>query len=146
MEGCQMLPNRIPETHLDLFDGNCNVVLTTIMPDGQPQTTPIWCNRDGGYIFINTMHGFQKAKNMRANPKVTLLAYDPKNALHNIEIRGKVVEMTQTGALEHLDQLTCLYLHKPDARFFGDCIPVELIGTYVPVKIKIAPTRIRVEG
>ena len=137
---------RIPETHLDLFDGNSNVALTTIMPDGQPQTTPVWCNRDAEYVCINTMRGFRKEKNMRTNPKVTLLAYNPANPLHNIEIRGKVIEMTEAGALEHLDQLTSLYLHRPDARFFGDCISAELKGTYIPIKIKIAPIRIRAEG
>jgi PPOX class probable F420-dependent enzyme len=103
--------SRIPETHRDLFDGNCNVALTTIMPDGQPQTTPVWCNLDTEHVYINTMRGFQKEKNMRTNPKVTLLAYNPANPLHNIEIRGKVVEMTEAGAPDHLDQLTCLYLH-----------------------------------
>ena len=72
------------------------------------------------------MRGFRKEKNMRSNPKVTLLAFDPKQPLHSIEIRGIVVEMTEEGALEHLDQLTQLYMHKPDARFFGDSIPAEL--------------------
>jgi hypothetical protein len=74
------------------------VALTTLMPDGQPQTTPVWCNRKAEYIFINVMKGFRKEKNMRLNPKVSLLAYDPKNPLHNIEIRGLVVEMSEEGA------------------------------------------------
>jgi len=47
---------------------------------------------------------------MRINPKVTLLAYDPGNPLRNIEIRGTVVEMTENGALKHLNELTKLYL------------------------------------
>ena len=116
------------------------------MPDGQPQITPIWCNIDRDYVLINTMRGFRKEKNMRENPKVTLLAFEPKQPLHSIEIRGIVVEMTEEGALEHLDYLTQLYMHKPDARFFGDSIPAELQTKYTPVKIKIAPISIRVEG
>jgi PPOX class probable F420-dependent enzyme len=137
---------RIPESHRDLIEGNYNTALTTIMPNGLPQTTPVWCNYDGEYVLINTMRGFQKEKNMRANPKVTLLAYDPQNPFRNIEIRGRVVEMTQQGALEHLNQLTRQYMRKPNARFFGDSVPAELSATYVPVKIKIAPTHVRVEG
>jgi hypothetical protein len=136
----------IPESHCDLFDGHCNIVLTTVMPNGQPQTTPVWCNTEGEYVLINTMRGFQKEKNMRDNPRVTLLAYDQKRPLHNIDIRGTVVEMTETGALEHLNQLTSCYLHKPDARFFGDSIPADLETKYSPIKVKIAPTRIRAEG
>lgn len=141
-----MIFDRIPDSHHDLMDGDDCVVLTTLMPDGQPQTTPVWCNLDGDYVRINSMRAFQKTKNMRANPRVTLLAYDPANPLHNLEIRGVVVEMTETGALEHLDQLTALYLHKPGAHFFGDSIPAELSATHIPVKITIRPTRIRAEG
>jgi hypothetical protein len=115
------------------------------MPDGQPQITPIWCNRKGDYIFINVMKGFRKEKNMRLNPHVSLLVYDPKNPLHNIEIRGCVVEMTEEGAVEHDDELTQLYLHKPDAKFFGDSVPAELQSRYTPVRVKIEPVHIRVE-
>ena len=141
-----MQPILIPDTHRDLFDGDACVALTTIMPDGQPQITPVWCNLDRDYVLINTMRGFRKEKNMRENPKVTLLTFNPKQPLHSIEIRGIVVEMTEEGALEHLDYLTQLYMHKPDARFFGDSIPAELQTKYTPVKIKIAPISIRVEG
>jgi PPOX class probable F420-dependent enzyme len=137
---------RIPESHLELIDGPYTVALSTVMPDGQPQTTPIWCNHKGDFIFINVMKGFRKEKNMRLNPKVSLLVYDPKNPLHNIEIRGLVIEMTEDGAVEHLDELTRLYLGKPDAKFFGDSIPAELQSRYTPVRIKISPTHIRVES
>ena len=137
---------RIPESHLELIDGPYTVVLSTVMPDGQPQTTPVWCNRKGDWIFINVMKGFRKEKNMRLNPKVSLLVYDPKKPLHNIEIRGLVIEMAEDGAVEHLDELTRLYLGKPDAKFFGDSIPAELQSRYTPVRIKISPTHIRVES
>jgi len=141
-----MQPVLLPDSHRGLFDGDACVALTTIMPDGRPQITPVWCNLDRDYVLINTMRGFRKEKNMRGNPKVTLLAFDPKQPLHSIEIRGIVVEMTEEGALEHLDKLTQLYMHKSDARFFGDSIPAELQATYIPVKIKIAPISMRVEG
>jgi PPOX class probable F420-dependent enzyme len=141
-----MKPVPFPESHRDLLDGHACVALTTVMPDGQPQITPIWCNRVDDHVLLNTMRGFRKEQNMRANPKVTLFAYDPKNSLRSIEIRGTIVEMTEEGALEHLNHLTQLYMHKSDARFFGDSVPAQLQATYVPVKIKIAPTRVRVEG
>jgi hypothetical protein len=116
------------------------------MPDGQPQTTPVWCNRKGEYIFINVMKGFRKEKNMRLNPKISLLAYDPKNPLHNIEIRGLVIEMSEEGAVEHNDELTQLYMCKPDAKFFGDAVPAELQSKYTPILIKIWAMHIRVES
>jgi PPOX class probable F420-dependent enzyme len=138
--------DEIPASHQDLIDGASSTALTTVMPDGQPQTTPVWCNREGEFVLVNTMKGFRKEKNMRANPKVSLLVYDPANPLRHIEIRGVVVEMSEAGALEHLDQLTRLYLGRPNATFFGDSVPAEYQATYQPVRVKIAPTRIRTEG
>jgi PPOX class probable F420-dependent enzyme len=136
----------IPDSHRNLLGGGGVVTLTTIMPDGQPQITPIWSNLDGDAVLVNTMRGFRKERNMRGNPQVTLLAYDPKNPLRYIEVRGMVVEMGEVGAPEHLDTLTQLYLHHADARFFGDCVPAELRSTYVPIKIRIVPAHIRTEG
>jgi PPOX class probable F420-dependent enzyme len=130
--------------HSDLIDGPYWAALTTVMPDGQPQTTPVWCNREGSYLLTNTMRGFRKEKNMRANPRATLLIYDPRDPGRNIEVRGIVTEMTEVGAVEHLDRLTQLYLGKADARFFGDSVPADLVATYIPVKVTIAPIRVRV--
>jgi PPOX class probable F420-dependent enzyme len=138
--------NSIPESHLELIDGPYVVALSTVMPDGQPQTTPVWCNRHGDCLFINVMKGFRKEKNMRLNPRVTLLAYDPCNPLHNLEIRGIVVEMTEDGAREHNDELARLYLGQPDAHFFGDAVPAGLQAQYTPVRVRIQPAQIRVEG
>ena len=135
----------IPASHIDLIDGPYWAALTTVMPDGQPQTTPVWCNREGGYVLTNTMRGFRKEKNMRANPRVTLLVYDPSNPLRHIELRGLVIDMTEDGAVEHNDRLVQLYTGKPDAHFFGDAVPVELAATHHPVKVTIAPTHVRVE-
>jgi hypothetical protein len=92
------------------------------------------------------MRHFRKTKNMLANPKVSLLIFDPQQPLRNIEIRGEVVEMTEEGASAHLDELTQLYMDKPNAHFFGDSVPAELAATHAPVRIKIAPTHVRVEG
>lgn len=136
----------LPEPYRTLLDGDFCAVLITVMPGGQPQITPVWYNREGDYVLLNTMKGFRKEKNMRANPKVTLLIYDPEHPLRSIEIRGTVVEMTEEGALDHLDYLTQKYLRRPGARFFGDSVPASLQTNYIPVKIKVAPTRIRVEG
>ena len=134
----------IPESHRDLLAGPVNVVLTTVMPDGQPQTTPIWCNLDGDDLLINTMKQFRKHKNMRLNPQVTLLAYRLDQPLRNIEVRGRVVEMTEEGALEHLNDLNALYSSGPE--FFGDSVDATLRQEFTPVKVRIRPVRIRVEG
>lgn len=134
----------IPESHCELLAGPVNVVLTTMMPDGQPQTTPVWCNMEEDYVLINTMSEFRKAKNMHANPMVTLLAYRLKEPLRNIEVRGRVVEMSEEGALDHLNELNMLY--GAGSNFFGDSVAAELRHKFTPVKVKIKPIRVRVEG
>ncbi len=116
------------------------MALTTIMPDEQPQITPIWCNLDRDYVLINTMRGFRKEKNMRENPKVTLLTNNPKQPLHSIEIRGIVIEMTEEGAEVHADKLTQLYTSKQ--RFYGDIYPVEQKQKETRVIVKIEPLKI----
>ena len=129
---------KIPESHRDLVNGPRVAALTTIMPDGYPQTTVVWCNFDGTYILVTTIRGFRKEKNMRANPRVTLLCYDPGRPLRYLEIRGRVVEMTEEGAIEHLDGLSELYTgRKP---YYGECVSAEFKETETPVLCKILPT------
>ncbi len=132
----------IPESHRDLINGPRVAALTTVMPDGMPQTTVVWCNFDGEHVLVNTMRGFRKEKNMRLNPKVTLLCYDPRQPLRSLEVRGVVVEMTEDGAMEHLDGLCELYTgRKP---YFGTCVPADLRQTEIPVLCKILPTHVTV--
>ncbi len=130
----------IPVSHLDLVHGPRVAALTTLMPDGTPQTTVVWCDFDGVHVRVNTMRGFRKEKNMRLNPKVTLLCYDPRKPLRSLEIRGLVVEMTEEGAMEHLDGLTELYTGKKP--YFGTCVPEELKETETPVLCKILPIHV----
>jgi len=134
----------IPDSHKDLIEGPVSVVFSTVMPDGQPQSTVVWCNYDGRHVLVNTMTRFQKAKNMRANPRVTLFAYRPSDPLRCIEVRGTVVEMTEEGAMEHLDQLAVLYTGK--APYFGEVLPVEWKERETPVLCRIAPTHVVVMG
>lgn len=130
----------IPESYRDLVNGPRVAALTTVMPDGQPQTTVVWCNYDGTHMLVNTMRGFRKEQNMRRNPKVTLLCYDPRHPLRFIEVRGTVVEMIETGALEHLDLLSELYIGR--SPYFGACVPAEFQEKETPIVCKILPTHI----
>ena len=132
--------NKIPSAFFDLVNCPRVAALTTVMPDGQPQTTVVWCDFDGMYVRVNTMRGFRKEKNMRANPRVTLLCFDPREPLRSLEVRGRVVEMTECGALEHLDSLSEHYVgRKP---YFGQCVPVEFKEKEIPLLCKILPIHV----
>ena len=111
------------------------------MPDGSPQTSVVWCDYDGVDVRVNTMRGFQKERNMRRNPRVTLLCYDPRTPLRYLEVRGTVAEMTEEGAAAHLDGLASMYMGRP-VRYFGDSIPAHFAETEVPVLCRIHPTHV----
>ncbi len=112
----------IPPTHLDLLTRAIPAVLTTMMPDGQPQSSLVWIDFDGECATLNTTRERQKGRNMAADPKVSLLVVDPDDTSRYLQVRGEA-ELVETGALEQLDRLTRKYTRHP--RFYGYVYPVE---------------------
>lgn len=101
----------IPEKYLDLLDSKKAFAhLATLMPDGWPQVTPVWCDREGSYVRINSARGRIKDLNMRREPRITLCLSDPDNAYRYLEIRGRVMEITENGADDHINLLAKKYL------------------------------------
>jgi PPOX class probable F420-dependent enzyme len=112
----------IPETHLDLLTRPVHGVLTTIMPDGQPQSSLVWCDYNGECARVNTTRERQKGKNMMRNPKVSLLIVDPENTGRFLQIRGDA-ELIEQGVPEHLDEITRQYTSYP--QYYGYVFPME---------------------
>jgi PPOX class probable F420-dependent enzyme len=133
--------DEVPASHRDLVECPPVAALTTVMPDGYPQTSVVWCDFDGECVRVNTMRGFAKERNMRRDPRVTLLCYDPARPLRYLEVRGTVIDMTEDGASEHLDALASKYAGRP-IRYFGDAIPAPFAETEVPVLCRIRPTHV----
>ena len=106
------MPDVIPEKFRDLFNKKAFASLTTIMPDGSPQTTPVWCDSDGEHVIFNSAKGRQKDRNVRRDPRVAIAIIDPDNPYRYLEIRGKVVEITEQGADAHIDKMAKKYLDK----------------------------------
>jgi PPOX class probable F420-dependent enzyme len=102
---------KIPATYTDLLkdEKKAFVYLTTLMPDGSPQVTPVWFNTDGNYILINTAIGRVKDRNMRARPQVALCIQDPTNPYRYLQVHGRVLEISTDGADDHIDALTFKY-------------------------------------
>lgn len=131
----------IPASHLDLVECPPVAALTTLMPDGSPQTSVVWCDFDGTFVRVNTMKGFRKERNMRRDPRVTLLCFDPRQPLRYLEVRGSVEQMAEEDALSHLDALASKYIGRP-IRYFGECVPAALAETEVPVLCQIRPIHV----
>jgi PPOX class probable F420-dependent enzyme len=100
----------IASKYLDLFQKKALAQLATLMPDGSPHVTPVWCDYDGRHVVINTAKGRVKDRNMRRDPRVGLDIVDPDNPYRHLSIRGRVVSIDEHGADEHIDKLAKKYL------------------------------------
>ena len=104
------MASAIPEKYLDLFQKKAFASLGTLMEDGTPQVTPVWVDFDGQFILVNTARGRVKDRNMRRDPRVSLALIDPDNPYRYMEVRGRVAEVTQDGADQHIDKMAKKYL------------------------------------
>lgn len=100
---------KIPEAYLDLFEKKSFGHLATIMADGTPQVTPVWVGFDGTHVLVNTAKGRLKDRNIERNPYVAIDILDPENPYRYLAVRGRVVELTEEGAREHIDELARRY-------------------------------------
>lgn len=132
------MPMTIPEKYRDLFTKRAFAHLGTLMSDGSPHVTPVWCDYDGKHIRVNSAKGRVKDKNMRRNRKVAITVTDPDNPYRYLAVRGEVEEITEKGADSHIDLLAKKYLGK-------EKYPYGQPGE-VRVLYKIRPDRISIMG
>lgn len=100
----------------ELLDSPVFVNLATVQPDGSPQVSPVWAKRDGDDVLISTTIGRRKEKNLRRDPRATVLV-QPFDAPYTYgEIRG-TASLTTEGGQELIDELSMKYTGKPYAEF-----------------------------
>jgi PPOX class probable F420-dependent enzyme len=130
----EFMPAEIPQQYLDLFQKRAFAHVATIMPDGSPQVTPVWVDYDGAHICINSARGRVKDKNLRRNPHVALAIQDPDNPYRYLQIRGRVAQITEAGADDHINKLSQKYVGKPvfEGRQPGE---VRVLYKIVPDKV-----------
>ena len=93
-----------------LATGKNFAALTTLMPDGQPQTQVMWVGADDEHLLINTEVHRAKYKNTVRDPRVTVTVWDADNAYRYVEARGRVVEEIRGDAARaNIDELSQKY-------------------------------------
>lgn len=100
----------VPESHKDILLGKNFAHVATVMPNGNPQVTPVWVDFDGTNVLFNTAEGRQKTRSLDRNGKVALSVTDSQNPYRYIQVRGTVVERTRDGADAHIDKLAKKYM------------------------------------
>ncbi len=125
----------IPSGFKDLLEKKAFASLATVNADGTPQVTPVWFDRDGRQIRINTAKGRIKDKNLRSRPAVALAIMDPDNPYRYLQIRGRVASVTEMGADAHIDSLAKKYLGK-DGYPYRKADEVRVIFTITPDRVQ----------
>ena len=87
--------------------------LATLMPDGSPQSVPVWIGRDGDRIVVCTGENSLKAKNTKRDPRVSLSVVDFANPYEEAQLRGRVVERRLDPDLKVMDPISHKYTGKP---------------------------------
>lgn len=133
----------IPASHLDLLTRPICGVLTTMGPDGRPESSLVWVDHDGECARVNTTLERRKGRNLLADPRCSLLVVDPANTGRFIQVRGDA-ELVADGALAHLDTLTQRYTSHP--AYYGFVYPVEQQARETRVICRIHARRITLDA
>ena len=103
------LPNEIKA----LLDQPNFVHLATLMPDGSPQSVPVWVGREGELVLICTAESSLKARNTQRDPRVALSVINLHDPYEEAQLRGRVVERRPDPHLKYIDPISHKYTGKP---------------------------------
>jgi len=129
----------LPDALKEAIDGRVFAHLTTLDPDGSPQSTAMWVKRDGDMIMFNTAAGRRKHRNMINDPRVAVSISPPDDSYVNYSIQGRVVEIRESDGIEIIDSLARKYLDGVDKYPW-------LTPGMVRVTVIVEPTRIASNG
>lgn len=93
-----------PGRQLNLFKKPAIATIGTMLPNGQPQVTPVWADYDGTHVLVVTRKGTRKHKNVEHGPTATVTIIDPDDNYRCVEVRGEVEKMPEEGVLECSDR------------------------------------------
>ncbi|WP_030061054.1 MULTISPECIES: PPOX class F420-dependent oxidoreductase [Streptomyces] len=92
----------------ELLDSKSFAVVSTIQPDGSPQSSVVWVKRDGDDILFSTVQGRRKQLNLVKDPRVSIVINPPESPYEYFEARGEVT-LTTEGGRELIDELSLKY-------------------------------------
>ncbi|WP_084964208.1 PPOX class F420-dependent oxidoreductase [Thermoactinospora rubra] len=102
----------LPERVRKLFDGANHAIVTSLNPDGGPQSTVVWVRTDGDDVLFSTVKGRRKHRNFLRDPRTSVLVVDPEDPYVYAEVRGVVtMEDDPDGAL--IQELSLKYRGEP---------------------------------
>lgn len=126
----------LPDDLVALLRAPSTCYLATLMRDGAPHLTQTWVDTDGTHILINSVEGFQKVRNVGRDPRVAVTVFDPAEPTRYYAVRGRVVDVTTEGAVDHIESLSQRYLGR-EYPWWGGRGQVRLILAIEAQQIKL---------
>jgi PPOX class probable F420-dependent enzyme len=132
----------LPSVHMALLDGPVTAAVATVGADGGAQLTPNWLEHDGAFIYLNSVRGRLKDRNLRAQPQVTIMCVSPTNPYHWLTIYGQVERIVDEDdpeqghlATASIDRLAQLYLGTSPYPLRDPAGEVRVLYTIRPTRI-----------
>ncbi|MFE4832876.1 TIGR03618 family F420-dependent PPOX class oxidoreductase [Streptomyces sp. NPDC056672] len=73
-------------------------VITTLLPDGSPHSVIAGVVIEGDELVSHTGPGARRLENLRADPRINIIAIDPETPMRYLEVRGTAVIEETRGA------------------------------------------------
>ena len=110
---------RVPDVARRILESDSLAHVTTIDPDGRPQTTLAWVGLEGDEIVFATLPDQRKLRNLRRDPRITISIQTERvnpYGLHEYLVIYGTARVTDGGGPEVLQRLAHTYLG-PDVTF-----------------------------
>ena len=110
---------RVPDVARRILESDSLAHVTTIDPDGRPQTTLAWVGLEGDEVVFATLPDQRKLRNLRRDPRITISIQTERvnpYGLHEYLVIYGTARVTDGGGPEVLQRLAQTYLG-PDVTF-----------------------------
>jgi PPOX class probable F420-dependent enzyme len=120
-----------------VLDSRVFATVATIQPDGSVQQSVVWVKRDGDDVLFMIGVGSRKERNLRRDPRVSLLVFPPDAPYSYAALRGTAT--FDHEASERLrDELSLKYIGKTFAEHVEDT-PEARAGLGETVAVRVTP-------
>jgi PPOX class probable F420-dependent enzyme len=104
---------KLNKEDLELLGGRNFAHFATISADGSPRATVLWVDTDGTDVILNRNTVRSQIEDLKRDPRVSVSLHDQAQPYRALTVRGRVVEITEVGAREHIDKLAMKYRGRP---------------------------------
>jgi PPOX class probable F420-dependent enzyme len=112
--------------------------IATLRDDGSPHVATVWADVQDGVVALNSAKGRAWPTHVERDPRVALVVVNQQNPYEYVEVRGRVTEITEEGADEHIDALARKYLGR-DRYPFRTPDEQRII-------VRVEPEKVRLQG